>query len=353
MAIYRLQISSISRSAGRRATAAAAYRAGERVRDERSGKLNNFSHRRDVLHAEIFLPRHLESASTAWARNRERLWNTAEHAEKRQSARIAREYEVSLPPELSSAQRIALARAFSEEIAERYKVAVDLAVHAPRPGSDPRNFHAHLLSTTREVTPAGLGAKAGIDMSPRERQRRELPDHRQEYFTLRERWAALTNDALREANLSVRVDHRSLLAQGIDREPQPRIPLMHLKMEQRGVHSGLAERLRAQYRERQQQRIARSRGATAGEPVRERNVDAASPRVPSAAGSSPATSGKPWDMEEIRRQAREAWVKLRSSDAAKGSDRPRAAGQGTAHGEAATERAGPDAEAPGKDDLAL
>jgi hypothetical protein len=50
MATFRLQISSISRSAGRRATAAAAYRAGERVRDERSGELHNFSRRRDVLH---------------------------------------------------------------------------------------------------------------------------------------------------------------------------------------------------------------------------------------------------------------------------------------------------------------
>ncbi|HEY8052827.1 MAG TPA: MobA/MobL family protein, partial [Steroidobacteraceae bacterium] len=47
---------------------------------------------------------------------------------------------------------------FSQEIAERYKVAVDLAVHEPRPDGDARNFHAHLLTTTREVTPAGLGA---------------------------------------------------------------------------------------------------------------------------------------------------------------------------------------------------
>ncbi|TLY75214.1 MAG: VirB4 family type IV secretion/conjugal transfer ATPase, partial [Gammaproteobacteria bacterium] len=57
--------------------------------------------------------------------------------------------------------RMANAGDFSREIAERYKVAVDLAVHEPREGGDPRNYHAHLLTTTREVTPAGLGAKAG------------------------------------------------------------------------------------------------------------------------------------------------------------------------------------------------
>ena len=229
MATFRLQISSISRSAGRRATAAAAYRAGERVRDQRSGELHNFSRRRDVLHTEIFLPQQPGAQAAEWAQSRERLWNTAEHAEKRHSARVAREFEVNLPAELPPLARIALARNFALELSERYRIAVDLAVHAPRPDSDPRNFHAHLLATTREVTPTGLGAKAGLDMAPRERRQRELPDHRQEYINVRERWALLTNEALRAANLEARVDHRSLAAQGIDREPQPRIPLAHLK----------------------------------------------------------------------------------------------------------------------------
>src|SRR5579862_8513626 len=86
-----------------------------------------------------------------------------------------------------------LARVLSQEVAERYRVAVDLAVHAPRAGSDPRHFHAHLLTTTREVTPSGLGAKTGIDLSARERARRGLADHRSEYLHLRERWATLAN----------------------------------------------------------------------------------------------------------------------------------------------------------------
>jgi ATP-dependent exoDNAse (exonuclease V) alpha subunit len=282
MAIFRMQITSVSRAAGRRATAAAAYRAGERIRDERTGELQNFSRRRDVAHAEIFLPSHFDAQPLEWARNRERLWNTAEHAEKRYNARVAREYQVTLPAELDAAQRLTLARSFSREIAERYKVAVDLAIHDPPVGGDPRNFHAHLLTTTREVTPTGLGAKTGLDLPPLERRRRELADHRQEYVNLRERWASLTNGALREANVSARVDHRSLAAQGIDREPTPYIPLMHLKMEQRGVRSELAERLRADYRERVQQRAELSRAP---------------------------------DVEEVRRQAREAWLAMRSQEA--------------------------------------
>ncbi len=254
MAIFRIQISSLSRGAGRRATAAAAYRAGERIRDERGGQLYNFSRRRDVLHTEIFLPSQFDGVAVPWARQRERLWNTAEHAEKRYNARVAREYQVLLPAELDAGQRVTLSRAFARELAERYHVAVDLAVHAPRPDSDPRNFHAHLLTTTREVTPAGLGAKAGLDLQPRERERRGLPDHSQEYVNVRERWAAHVNEALRAANIEARVDHRSLAAQGIGRAPR-HVPFVQLKIEQRALRGELTERLRTEYRARVQPQL--------------------------------------------------------------------------------------------------
>ena len=85
MAYFYMQISSITRGTGRRATAAAAYRSGDRIRDERTGELFNHVRRRDILHTEIFLPSQFDGASVAWARNRERLWNSAEHEEKRQT----------------------------------------------------------------------------------------------------------------------------------------------------------------------------------------------------------------------------------------------------------------------------
>jgi ATP-dependent exoDNAse (exonuclease V) alpha subunit len=317
VAYFFMQISSVARSAGRRATASAAYRAGERLRDERSGRVHNFTHRRDVLHTELLLPGQYAESQPDWARERERLWNMAERAEKRYSARVAREYQVALPAELSAPQRIALARTFAREVSERYRVVVDLAVHAPRPGSDPRHFHAHLLTTTREVTPAGLGAKAGLDLSARERARRGLSDHRSEYLHLRERWATLTNDALRAAHVDARIDHRSLSAQGIDREPLPRIPLAHLKMEQRGLRSEVAERIRSEHRRRVDLRQERSLRAGAG----------------TAAAETPRR-----DLEQVRSEARQAWLALRRQ----------ASGERAATKEHAAEAA-PQAE----DDLAL
>ena len=142
-------------------------------------------------------------------------------------------------------------------------------------------------------------------MDRRERRRRGLPDHRQEYINIRERWATLTNEALRDANIDARVDHRSLAAQGIDREPLPAIPLMHLKMEQRGMQSDLAEHLRAEYRERVARRLEGTAARTdpapgAGE---RRTVELrADPAAPNA------------DVEEIRRRAREAWLQLRATE---------------------------------------
>ena len=282
MAIFHLQIKSISRGAGRSATAAAAYRAGERIRDERTGVLHNYSRRTDVHHKEILLPAGLEGADGAWTTDRERLWNAAEAAELRRDARLAREYQVALPAELNQVQRVQLARRFADELANRYNVAVDLAVHAPRAAGDPRNHHAHLLATSRELTATGFGAKAGLDMESEERRRRGLPAGIAEIKAVRERWAVLSNEALADAGLEVRIHHGSLRSQGIDREPL-HIPFVAFQMERRGLRSEIAERIRERYRARVQARQSRSQGL---------------------------------DPETLRRQAREAWLQLRERAAA-------------------------------------
>lgn len=311
MAIYHLHIKPVARSAGRTATAAAAYRAGERIRDERTGALYNHSRREDVLHKEIFLPSRLDRADVGmeWARDRSKLWNAAEKAEPRSNSRVAREYQVALPPELSAEQRLALARSFSLELADRYNVAVDLAVHAPRPDGDPRNFHAHLLATTREITPDGMGPKTGLDMTGEVRSELGLPPSRQEFRTLRARWADLTNEALRAANIEARVDHRSLEAQGVDRVPLPHVPRYAIAAERRGERSELAERIREGHRQRvaaaQREREAKHADAAAGNPA---------PAGSGAAKPQPHRDLAPLqDMDARRRQAVQDWLKYRAS----------------------------------------
>jgi len=309
MAIYRLEIKAVTRGTGRTATSAAAYRAGERIRDERTGALYDHRKRTDVLHKEIFLPSRLEgsTAETVWARDRSTLWNTAEKAEHRSDSRVAREFQVSLPPELSAEQRVALARTFSREIADRYNVAVDLAIHAPRPEGDPRNHHAHLLATTREVTLEGLGPKTGLDRKGEIRSELGLPTSRQEFTNLRARWAELANAALREANVEARIDHRSLEEQGIDREPTPWLPWAAIAAERRGERSEVAERIRAQYR----QRVAARR-----EKAAQKEMQGAAERSATGAAVAPQPHQEPalaQDLDARRRQAVQDWLKYRSS----------------------------------------
>src|SRR5215470_10895530 len=112
MAIFRLQLTSITRTGGHSSVAAAAYRAGEKIRDDRTNELHNHSRRRDVTHSEIVLPAHLSGENLDWARNRASLWNAVEHAETRKNARVATEIQVTLPHELSPESRLAIARTF-------------------------------------------------------------------------------------------------------------------------------------------------------------------------------------------------------------------------------------------------
>jgi len=128
MAVYFLNLKTFGRSGGSSAPSAAAYRAGERIKDERTGRTYDHSSRQDVMHKEIVLPSRYGDADMGWASDRANLWNAAEEAESRKNARVAREYLVALPAELSPEQRLGLAREFSQELSDRYRFAVDLTI---------------------------------------------------------------------------------------------------------------------------------------------------------------------------------------------------------------------------------
>lgn len=207
MAIFHLSVKPISRSAGRSSTAAAAYRAGEKIIDERTGEIHDYTKKKGVESADIVLP----DGAPEWATNRAQLWNAAELAEKRKDACVAREYEVALPAELSAQERRKLALDFAKDMANREGCAVDVAIHAPGRDGDNRNHHAHILRTTRKVEADGLGAKLDTEQAGRKRKN-DLEE-------VRERWASFSNVALARAGVAERIDHRTLQAQGIDRAP--------------------------------------------------------------------------------------------------------------------------------------
>ena len=327
MAIYHLSVKPVSRGGGRSATAASAYRAAELVHDQTTGETFDYTRKRGVEHAEIVLPTEAARRDINWARDREALWNEAERAENRSNSRVAREYEIALPHELTKGQRLELVRGFAAEIANRHGVAVDFAIHAPHREGDERNHHAHLLATTRVIEPGGLGEKSTIEWSDTNRRKAELEPARKEIEAIRERWAVLANEKLLEHGHEIRIDHRSLAAQGIEREPTTHLGPAVSGMERRGIETEVGKRLDAQALEAVQQRLEKaaelgkvereSRELTASiidvsgnleGAKRERNLMLA--RAKELAGPKPT-------IEQLQREGRERWLAMRAERLAK------------------------------------
>lgn len=230
MAIYHLSAKPISRAQGRSATGAAAYRAGVEITDERTGLVHDYTRKGGVLHSELILP----GGGTA---DRAEFWNGIEAHHKRGDAVLVREVEISLPTELTAEQRQALAVGYARELADRYGVAADVALHAPRtvtdreleknPGqhheTDPEtgrrhngNWHAHIMLSACHVQPDGTLGKKAVELDPIHCQRAKIENMADRE---RARWGELANAALERHGHEARIDHRSHAERGIEAEP--------------------------------------------------------------------------------------------------------------------------------------
>ena len=206
MAIYHFSGTIVGRSQGRSVVASAAYRAGERLYDERYQKFQDYSKRADVVYKNILTPKN----APAWIVNREKLWNEVEKLETRKDSQLAREFNCSLPRELSLAENIKLAEEFAQKAFVERGMVVDLAIHADHK-SDGAYYHAHIMLTTRTIDSAGFGQKARTWNS------KDL------LIEWRQAWAEECNRFLALNGLDLRVDHRTLAEQAIPLEPQHKI----------------------------------------------------------------------------------------------------------------------------------
>ena len=205
MAIFHLSVKVFSRTAGHSAVAAACYRSGERMTDEKAMTVYDFTRRGGVVSKTLHLPHGLTLS-------REQVWNEAERAETRKNSTVARECEISLPMELDLKTQISLANELGLYLVEKHGCGIDVNVHQPTRKNDPRNTHAHILLTTRRFNSDGtLGEKC-----------RELDAAKTgslEISAWREYWAMICNRELQRAGLETRIDHRSLVDQGLHLVP--------------------------------------------------------------------------------------------------------------------------------------
>ena len=296
MAIYHLEAKMVSRGAGRSAVAAAAYLSCSRLLNEYDGVQHDYTRKQGLVWQQVFLP---VAAPTEW-QNREILWNAVEENEKTKDSRLAREFVVALPIELSKAQWERLLSDFVSDTFVSDGMCADVAIHDPYPPG--HNPHAHILLTVRPLNEKGkwqyktekeyLCVKNGkeqgftaaefkqaqadgwekqyqykvgkkkVYMAPSAAQAqgyervskypkstrygRQNPiserwNSEEQLTAWREAWADVSNRCLERAGREERIDHRSHAERGLDERPTIHEGVVARALERQGIISDRCE----------------------------------------------------------------------------------------------------------------
>lgn len=235
MSMFHLSTKPIKRSDGRSATASAAYRSAEKISDKRTGLTHDYSKKTGVVETNCFTIIDGQKVDI----DRSELWNAAEGAEKRKDGRTAREIIINLPHEMTKEQRGLLVYDFTKDIAKKYNVAVDYAIHSPDKHGDQRNHHCHIMVTTRTATLENdqiiLGKKTNIELSNTKLATLDLPKTQTQITNLRQHWAKTVNKHLAHANINKRIDHRSHADRNIDKIPTIKLGWEASALERKGI----------------------------------------------------------------------------------------------------------------------
>ena len=254
MAIFRAETKHISRGKGHNVVAAAAYRAGQKLTDTNEfnpdATTHDYSKKHGVLASEIILPTALVDQD--FSIDRQTLWSSVEQSETttrsvkgsrlKQKSRLAREWLLALPSELSDFENKELTREFTTKLVNDLGVIADYAIHKPTPfdikpkkfvgddekripiAPDERNVHAHIMFTTRKVSADrnGLlvfGDKADSERSEKWRQEQGLCNGGDYIKEIRTMWADMLNARLEQKKI-LPVTAKSYQDLGLDIVPQ-------------------------------------------------------------------------------------------------------------------------------------
>jgi hypothetical protein len=244
MAIYHFSAQIISRSNGSSSVGSSAYRSGEKIENERTGEVHDYTRKTGIEYSEIIAP----SNAPEWASDRAKLWNEVEKIEKSKNSQLAREINIALPKELSLEKQIELTREFVKDTFVDKGMVADISIHDTQKG----NPHAHIMLTMRPFENGEWGAKAKkeyildkkgekIKLKSGEYKSRKIDtvdwNKKENLEKWREQWANYANRTLERNGIKERIDHRTLAEQGIERVPQIHVGTHASAMEKRGVQS--------------------------------------------------------------------------------------------------------------------
>lgn len=236
MASYHCQIQAINRK-DRSMIAVSAYINAKSYADDRTGMTFDYSKKNGFLYSYAYA---IDENNKRVKLDNQELWNKAEHAEKRKDARVGREYIIAIPYELMQKgkrkQGLECVLEYCDKIAKRYGVAIEFAIHDQDDNN--KNFHAHILTTTRKATfkdsELVLTEKSDLELSDKKLRELGKKTGKEQIASLRKLNADVSNKHLAKNGFDERVDHRTLKAQGIDRLPQIHLSRAEMELEKRG-----------------------------------------------------------------------------------------------------------------------
>ncbi|MGL6107748.1 MobQ family relaxase [Romboutsia sp.] len=244
MAIYHFSVQIISRSNGSSSVGSSAYRSGEKLENERTGEVHDYTRKTGIEYTEILTPLN----APEWASDRANLWNEVEKIEKSKNSQLAREINIALPKELSLEKQIELTREFVKDTFVDQGMVADISIHDSKKG----NPHAHIMLTMRPFENGEWGAKAKkeyildkkgekIKLKSGEYKSRKIDtvdwNKKENLEKWREQWAKYANKTLERNGIKEIIDHRTLAEQGIERVPQIHVGTHASAMEKRGLQS--------------------------------------------------------------------------------------------------------------------
>jgi MobA/MobL family len=184
----------ISRGGGRSIAAAVAYATAQKLLDERQGLEFDYTRKSGVMETGIAAPDY----APGWVYDTAQLLNSIETAEKRKDARTAREMVIALPHEMTDRQRADLLKDYINDNFTSQGMVAIFAIHEPDREGDNRNYHAHVILTTREITRDGFSTKKNREW-----------DKDEALEGWKENWCDLVNERAQELGIDINLDERS------------------------------------------------------------------------------------------------------------------------------------------------
>lgn len=206
MAIQFARCQYVSRSTGGNACRKASYNQRDAIRCERTGELFSFKERGGNVHHEILLP---EDAHEKF-KNASVLWNEVERCENRKDSQVAKEFVLALPDDaqVTFEDRIELTQRFVQEHFVEKGLGIQIDIHEP--DDEEKNWHAHVLVTTRRFSEDGLSFE--------KMKARDLDPTIKKGFVVEadvwgELWRDLQNTYFEEKGYDLRVDPIGIVPQ--------------------------------------------------------------------------------------------------------------------------------------------